>query len=100
MSASIKVKYLLTGLGICLVSLLLVSLASYYVSYTITSQQVNMRVQEAALKNAAELDLWFTQYSQMIEDLTADIELSENVDQDFIALLFNKSIFSSNESIN
>lgn len=101
MSASIKVKYLLTGLGICLVSLLLVSLASYYVSYTITSQQVNMRVQEAALKNAAELDLWFTQYSQMIEDLTADIELSENVDQDFIAkLIKNRKAKYGNENTN
>ncbi|MHC1762380.1 MAG: cache domain-containing protein [Negativicutes bacterium] len=71
---SIKTKYLFAGISICLVSLLLVSVTTYVISYNLTAQQLNMRIQSTGMKNAAELDLWFQKYGQITEDLAANIE--------------------------
>ncbi len=86
---SIKTKYLLAGISICLVSLLLISAASYYVSYKITAEQLNLRVQATGGKNAAELDLWFRQFGQVVEDLASDIEALDNYDPDHLSKLLS-----------
>ncbi len=75
-SKSIRTKYILSGLAICMISLILVSIFSYIVSYNITAEQSNMRIQEAALKNAAELDSWFLQNGKTVEGMVEDIEIS------------------------
>ncbi|MDP4094002.1 MAG: cache domain-containing protein [Bacillota bacterium] len=75
-SRSIKARYLFSGLAICLVSLLFVSVISYLVSYNITAQQSNLRIQEAALKNAAELDSWFMKYGNIVNGIVEDIEIT------------------------
>ena len=72
---SLKTRYIFSGLAICVVSLLLVSLTSYIVSYNVTSQQSNQRMQQTALKNSAELDSWFRQYGRTIEGMAEDIEM-------------------------
>jgi len=96
---SIKAKYLITGLVICLVSLLLVSLTSYIVSYNITAQQSNMRIQMTAQKNAAELDLWFRQYGQIIEDTAADMEIGGDYDPIYLQKLTKAKVDNYKEDV-
>lgn len=71
---SIKLRYLISGLSICLSTLLIVSIISYLFSYNITAQQSNSRLQEKAMRNAAELDTWFRQYGTIVNDLAEDVE--------------------------
>lgn len=85
---SIRGKYLLSGLAICLVSLVLVSVISYLVSAKITREQSNLRVEEAVLKNSIQLDAWFKQYGKVLEGMAEDLEISGNFDQDHLYRLF------------
>lgn len=71
---SIKLRYLISGLSICLSTLLIVSIISYLFSYNITAQQSNSRLQEKAMRNAAELDTWFRQYGTIVNDLAEEVE--------------------------
>ena len=87
-SKSIWTNYIYSGLAICLVSLLLVSVFSYIVSYRITTEQSNLRIQQTALKNAAELDAWFQQYGNIIENMVEDIEISGDYSQETLYKLF------------
>ena len=75
---SIKVKYILTGLAICLISLFAVSVFSYIVSYNITSDLSDKWIHETALRNSAELNHWFISRQNIIDSLAQDIEASED----------------------
>lgn len=81
---SIAARYLLSGLAICLISLFLVSLISYTVSYQITATQSNLRIEQAALRNAAELEAWFEQQGGIIANMAQDLEIIGNFNQDFL----------------
>lgn len=73
---SIKVKYTLIGLAICLISLFVVSIFSYIVSYNTTSDLSDKRIHEAVLRNSAEIDHWFNNRQAIIDLLSQDIEAS------------------------
>ena len=81
---SIAARYILSGLAICLISLLLVSLISYWVSYRITATQSNLRIEETALKNSAELGAWFEQQSGVIANMAQDLEINGDFRQAFL----------------
>lgn len=98
-SRSIKVKYVSSGLAICLVSLLLVSAISYLLSYNITAQQSNSRIQETALKNASELDSWFMEYGKIIEGIVEDIEISGNDNQEYLSNLMKGKLAIYNKDV-
>ncbi|MFL0195469.1 SpoIIE family protein phosphatase [Clostridium sp. WILCCON 0269] len=88
---SIKVKYTLIGLAICLISLFVVSIFSYIVSYNITSDLSDKRVHEAVLRNSAEIDNWFNNHQSVIDSLSQDIEASGDfTSSHLLKLLQNK----------
>jgi len=89
---SIKTKYILSGLVTCMISLILVSIFSYIVSYNITAEQSNMRIHEAAMKNAAELDSWFQQNGKIVENMVEDIEISGDYSDAFLFQLMKGKI--------
>jgi Serine phosphatase RsbU, regulator of sigma subunit len=70
----LKTTYLISGLVICLVSILLASATSYAVSRDITARQSNERMRQMAMKRASELDSWFVRYSCVVEGLAEDME--------------------------
>lgn len=84
---SIKIKYLISGLLICIISLLSVCSISYYFSYNITSDQSNNRLHEAAMRKAAELDSWFMKYTTIVSDLVEDCEITGNTSDDYLQKL-------------
>ncbi|AGX87904.1 cache domain-containing protein [Candidatus Symbiobacter mobilis] len=100
MKKSIKTKYLLTGLVICLVSLILVSVASYYVAYSITREQTNAWVEASAMKNAVGLDWRFRKYGQILEDMASEIANHDGELQDrwLLNIIVKKNAQYSSES--
>jgi serine phosphatase RsbU (regulator of sigma subunit) len=81
---SIKTKYLLSGLAICLVSLLPTALAGYLVSSQITATQSTLRIKQTVLKNVTELDSWFRKHSGVVENITEVLQIFDNYDRDFL----------------
>lgn len=96
---SIKAKYLASGLLISLVSLLVVSAASYYVSHSIVSRQLDMRMQAIADRNAAELNLWFSNYKKLIEYTVSNIETAPVFDSMELKKSFVEKVRTSQENI-
>jgi len=70
---SIKAKYVITGITICLLSVILVSITSYIVSYNITSDLSDKRIYETTLRKAAEFDFWFETQQTIIDSFSRDI---------------------------
>ena len=75
---SIKLKYTMIGLVICLISLLLTSIFSYLVASNIASDLCNKRIHEVVTKNSIMIDAWFNNRKTMIDILSQDIEASQN----------------------
>jgi len=69
------------------------------VSYRITTEQSNLRIQQTALKNAAELDAWFKQYGNIIENMVEDIEISGDYSQDTLYKLFKGKLKPYNKDV-
>jgi serine phosphatase RsbU (regulator of sigma subunit)/HAMP domain-containing protein len=84
---SIKTKYILSGLVICLASLVPVVIASYLVSSQITATQSTLRIQQTVLKNVAELDSWFGKHRAIIENMAEDLQIVNNYDPEFLGRL-------------
>jgi len=78
----------MTGLTICLVSLIVVSVFSYIIAYQITSDLSDKRTYEAVLRNSSEIDYWFNNRQNIIESLSQDIEATG----DFSSLHLKKFI--------
>jgi serine phosphatase RsbU (regulator of sigma subunit) len=98
---SVKTKYVLTGLAICFISLLIVSMFSYTVSYNIASDLSDKRINEAVLRNSEEIDYWFSDRQHVIESLSQDIEASGDFNQDYlIKLIKSKMEIYKNETLN
>jgi len=70
---TIKAKYIITGITICLLSVLLVSITSYIVSYNIASDLSDKRIYEITLRKAAEFDYWFDTQQTIIDSFSQDI---------------------------
>ena len=84
---SIKVKYIIIGIIICLISSFPVSIFSYIVSYNITSDLSDKRIHEAVLRNSSEIDHWFGVQQSIIDSLSQDIEASGNFNSDYLSKL-------------
>lgn len=84
---SIKVKYIIIGIIICLISSFSVSIFSYIVSYNITSDLSDKRIHEAVLRNSSEIDHWFGDQQSIIDSLSQDIEASGNFNSDYLSKL-------------
>jgi len=96
---SIKAKYLASGLLISLVSLLVVSAASYYVSHSIVSRQLDMRMQAIAERNASDLSLWFNNHKQLIECTASDMTVTESFDPQTMHKIFAEKVGLSHKNI-
>lgn len=98
---SVKAKYILTGLTICLISLSIVSIFSYTVSYNIASDLSDKRINEAVLRNSEKIDNWFNSRQQIIESLSQDIEASGDFKQeDLTKLIKSKMGIYKEEALN
>jgi serine phosphatase RsbU (regulator of sigma subunit) len=81
---SIKTKYLLSGLAICLVALLPTALAGYLVSSQITATQSTLRIEQTVIKNVTELDSWFSMQSGVVKNMAEVLQIFNNDDPDFL----------------
>ena len=77
---SIRFKYIVSGLLISLISLGMVSVATYYVAYSIVSKEIDMKVETLADLKTMEIDQWFNKVKQLISGTAADIELMKHYD--------------------
>jgi serine phosphatase RsbU (regulator of sigma subunit)/HAMP domain-containing protein len=82
--SSIKTKYILFGLVICLGSLLPIALVSYLVSAKITATQSTLRNEQTVLKNVTELDSWFSKQGGVVENMAEDLQIVDHYDPDFL----------------
>ena len=73
-SRTIRTRYLMAGITICVASLLLVSLVSYVVSSRITAELSDTRIGELALFKAREFDTWFAIKEMILSGMAQDIE--------------------------
>lgn len=96
---TIKAKYIMTGLLISLVSLCVVSAASYYVSYSIVSRQLDMRMQAIADRNASDLNLWLNKYKLLVDHTIADIEIDQKFDPVVLKKIFVEKVRLSQKII-
>jgi serine phosphatase RsbU (regulator of sigma subunit)/HAMP domain-containing protein len=96
---SVRSRYILTGFAICAVSLLLVSLSSYLISFRITSGQMEACLRESALRSAAELDRWFGNYGDLVGGIAEDIEIVKNTDPAFLLRLLKGKLRIRRENI-
>jgi signal transduction histidine kinase len=96
---SIKVRYIVSGLLISLASLCVVTAASYYVSHSIVSRQLDMRMQAMADRNASDLNLWFSNYKQLIECTASDIETTQSFDPQMLIKIFVEKVRASRKEI-
>ncbi len=96
---TIKARYIVTGLFISLATLCTVSASSYYVSYSIVSKQLDMRMQAIADRNASDLNLWFNNYKQLIEYTVSDIENTQNYDPQTLKKNFAEKVHLSQTNI-
>jgi serine phosphatase RsbU (regulator of sigma subunit)/HAMP domain-containing protein len=85
---TIKAKYIITGLFISILSLCVVSAASYYVSHSIVSKQLDMRMQAIADRNASDLNLWLNNYKLLVDHTVADIEIGQKYDPQTLKTIF------------
>jgi serine phosphatase RsbU (regulator of sigma subunit)/HAMP domain-containing protein len=84
---SIKTKYIISGLIICLVSLAPVVIASYLISFHIAATQSTHRIEQTVLKNVTELDSWFRMHSDLVENTANDLQIVNNYNPDFLRRL-------------
>ena len=96
---TIKAKYIISGLLISMVTLCVVSAASYYVSRSIVSRQLDMRMQATAGKNASELNLWFNDYKKLIDNAVADIEMTPHSEINTVNKYFAEKVRLSQNNI-
>lgn len=98
---SVKTKYILTGIIICLISICTISIFSYTVSYSITSDLSDKIINEAVLRNSSEIDYWFSNRQHIIESLSQDIEASGDFNQEYLVkLIKSKMEIYEKESLN
>ena len=96
---SITTKYIMSGLIISLVSLGIVTIASYYVAHTIVSSQLDMRMQAMADRNASQLNMWFNNYKQLIDCTVSDIETTQSFDPLIMNRIFVEKVRAAKKNI-
>lgn len=89
---SVRSKYILAGIAICLISLIVVSIFSYTVSYNITSDLSDKRIDETVLINSEKIDNWFNTKKNMIEEVSGDLEASGDFSEDNLKRLMDSKM--------
>ena len=72
---SIKVKYMLIGLAIVLISLAIIAVFSYMVSSDIVANLSDKWINQVVLRNSETIDNWFIRNENMIDTMAKSIEL-------------------------
>lgn len=75
-SKSLRFKFIAVTCVICLLCLLFVSLASYYISYTIVRDEAQQKSLESVQKYASEINNWFVEQSTLVNCIADDIEIN------------------------
>ncbi|AGX87903.1 HAMP domain-containing sensor histidine kinase [Candidatus Symbiobacter mobilis] len=96
---TIKSQYILTGLFISLLTVLTVSVTTYFVSYSITSKLLDERMRIQVRKNASELNLWFSHYQNLIEETAEDLQITQNLDAVQLQSIFANKVRRSHGNI-
>lgn len=78
---SIKLKFIFAGFLICAISLAIISLTSYTISYKITEKETNEKISEAALKFASELNTFFIENGAVLHSIVVNRETYNYNDQ-------------------
>ena len=81
---SIRVKYTVAGLAICIFSITLVSSYSYFSSYNITSELSDRMIKEKVEKTSNELNYWFSVYANAISHVIHDMKAFDNYAPDHL----------------
>lgn len=79
---SLKRKYFLSITLICLVSLAVVSLVSYQISYRIVLASTTSRIEMASERYTHEIDSWLTSQMDRLNEIKNDIEYNSTYFQD------------------
>ena len=72
---SIKVKYMIIGLAIVIVSLAIIASFSYIVSSDIVANLSDKWINQVVLRNSETIDNWFIRNENMIDSMAKSIEL-------------------------
>ncbi|MEI6213590.1 MAG: sensor histidine kinase [Desulfuromonadales bacterium] len=96
---SITARYIISGLIICLTSLCVVTAVSYYVSHGLVTGQLDRRMQSMAARNAADLNLWFSTYKQLLDCTASDIETTRSFDPPMMQKIFVEKVRGSHKNI-
>lgn len=96
---NVKTRYFFSGLVICLVSLLLASVSGYLISLRITSQQAKSGLRESALRNTAELDSWFGNFSSILNNAVEDLEINGRYDSEYLQHMLSAKMARNTDEI-
>ncbi len=77
----IKLKFILAGLLICIISLAVISTISYIISYKITEKEINEKITETALKFASDLNTFFIENGAVLHSIVVNKEIYDHDDQ-------------------
>ena len=84
---SIRTRFLLAGITICVASLLLISVISYMVSWRITADLSDTRIGELAASKAKEFDTWFAIKEMILSGMAQDIEAAGDFSDNHMRIL-------------
>lgn len=92
MGKTIKGKLTSTISFITIISLILVSTISYFLSKKIVLTQTDEKIQETSEKYASEIDKFLLEHGKIVESISEDIELNYEKNQDYIFSVLDKKI--------
>ncbi len=81
---SLRAKFILVTCAICISCLIIVSLISYRVSYSIVKSEVNKKSTESVKKYANQFNTWFVEQGKAVNDMAQDIEINDNFNKDYL----------------
>lgn len=83
--SSIRGKFIIMVLAICLSCLLVVSVISYLLAYNIVKEQTNQGASEVVAHKASQINNWFEEQGQAINSMAHDIEINGNFSDEYLA---------------
>jgi len=76
----IKSKFIFAGFVICVFSLIVISIISYSISYSIIEKEINEKISEATLKSAHELSVFFIENGAVLHSIVMNKEIYDSDD--------------------
>ena len=95
---SIKSKYIFIGLIISLISLIIISVFSYFISFDIISELSDKWINAVVNKNSAEINNWFTDNKEMINSMVFSIQASGDFSEESLRRQIEKKMESQGEN--